>query len=127
MLSIGHLHCPQLRVWHFSRRSLCLEAACTFSQQTSPTVNGMILVVGSPNLTGLLLSRLGMDVEAVKKAAGAKNSYDISYDELEKAMSQQERQRWPRALHELLAADDSQACDKILLAKSMHGVGVTPG
>ncbi|KAK1238113.1 hypothetical protein MKX08_002692 [Trichoderma sp. CBMAI-0020] len=64
------------------------------------------MVVGCPNLTSLLLERLGIDA-AVFGVKGEELE-TVEYNQLEKVMSEQQRRRWPRALAELIRKDDER-------------------
>lgn len=64
------------------------------------------MVVGCPNLTSLLLERLGIDA-AVFGVKGEELE-TVDYDQLEKVMDEQQRRRWPRALAELIREDDKR-------------------
>ena len=67
-------------------------------------IEGYAIVVGCPNLAALLLSRLGVDTRAI--------SMDASYDELEKAMTEEQKRRWPRRLAELVNSNDRKVADE---------------
>ncbi|TFA98382.1 hypothetical protein CCMA1212_009851 [Trichoderma ghanense] len=64
------------------------------------------MVVGCPSLSSLLLERLGIDAADV--GVMAEELETISYEELEKAMDEQQKRRWPRALAELVRQDDKR-------------------
>lgn len=68
------------------------------------------MVVGCPNLTSLLLERLGIDaaVFGVKE----EELETVEYDQLEKVMNEQQRRRWPRALAELTSKDDKRILEE---------------
>ncbi|KAF5634682.1 alpha beta hydrolase family domain protein [Fusarium sp. NRRL 52700] len=68
------------------------------------------IVVGCPNLTSLLLSRLG--VGAATFGVDQDELDKVPYDELEKVMSEEQRRRWPRALAELVREGDRKARDE---------------
>ncbi|PTB40245.1 hypothetical protein M441DRAFT_195800 [Trichoderma asperellum CBS 433.97] len=68
------------------------------------------MVVGCPNLTSLLLERLGIDA-AVFGVKGEELE-TIDYDQLEKVMNEQQRRRWPRALAELIREDDKRILEE---------------
>ncbi|KAM0263710.1 hypothetical protein ACHAQJ_001024 [Trichoderma viride] len=64
------------------------------------------MVVGCPNLTSLLLERLGIDAAAV--GVKGEELEKVSYEQLEKVMNEQQRRRWPRALAELVREGDKK-------------------
>lgn len=64
------------------------------------------MVVGCPNLTSLLLERLGID--AANFGVKGEELETVEYDQLEKFMNEQQRRRWPRALAELIREDDKR-------------------
>ena len=77
-----------------------------FSGNEGPNINGMAIAIGSPDLTGLLLSRLGVDVKTLKKSVGEEDTYKLPYEALEGIMSEQQKRCWPKSLHDVVAADD---------------------
>lgn len=68
------------------------------------------MVVGCPNLTSLLLERLGIDAAAV--GAKGEELETVSYEELEGVMDEQQRRRWPRALAEIVREGDKKILDE---------------
>ncbi|EHK50912.1 hypothetical protein TRIATDRAFT_94062 [Trichoderma atroviride IMI 206040] len=68
------------------------------------------MVVGCPNLTSLLLERLGIDA-AVFGVQGEELE-TVEYNQLEKVMNEQQRRRWPRALAELTRKDDKRILEE---------------
>jgi pimeloyl-ACP methyl ester carboxylesterase len=64
------------------------------------------MVVGCPNLTSLLLERLGIDAAAF--GVKGEELETVSYEQLEKVMNEQQRRRWPRALAELAREGDKK-------------------
>ena len=70
-------------------------------------VAAYVMVVGCPNLTSLLLGRLGIKGGDFAGGQADETRLDrISYDELEPLLSTQQRQRWPRALADHVGAAD---------------------
>jgi surfactin synthase thioesterase subunit len=73
------------------------------------------MIVGCPNLTPLLLSRLGIDTEDT-----------LTYDDLELIMTPEQQRRWPRALAEMIYRDDCKVTDQfptnvpLLLCNGVH-------
>ncbi|KAL7794298.1 Alpha/Beta hydrolase protein [Trichoderma ceciliae] len=64
------------------------------------------MVVGCPNLTSLLLERLGIDASAV--SAKGEELETVPYEQLEKVMNKKQRRRWPRALAEFVREGDKK-------------------
>ncbi|RFU81423.1 alpha beta hydrolase family domain-containing [Trichoderma arundinaceum] len=64
------------------------------------------MVVGCPNLTSLLLERLGIDAAAL--GVKGEELETVSYDQLDQIMTEQQRQRWPRALAEFVREGDKR-------------------
>lgn len=62
------------------------------------------MVVGCPNLTSLLLERLDVDAAAV--GVKGEELETVSYEQLDKVMTEQQRRRWPRALAEFVREGD---------------------
>ncbi|KAK4059864.1 hypothetical protein Trihar35433_10408 [Trichoderma harzianum] len=62
------------------------------------------MVVGCPNLTSLLLERLGIDAPAL--GVKGEELETVSYEQLEKLMDESQRRRWPRALAEFVREGD---------------------
>ncbi|CRG87186.1 hypothetical protein PISL3812_04203 [Talaromyces islandicus] len=62
------------------------------------------MVVGCPQLTPLLLSRLGIDQSAVGPEDMQHDT--LKYDDLELIMTPEQRRRWPRSLAEMIYRDD---------------------
>lgn len=62
------------------------------------------MIVGSPNLTPLLLSRLGIDHSGTEDI--------LNYDDLELIMTPEQRHRWPRPLAEMIYRDDCKVTDQ---------------
>ncbi|KAL7943658.1 Alpha/Beta hydrolase protein [Trichoderma barbatum] len=64
------------------------------------------MVVGCPNLTSLLLERLGIDAGAL--GVKGEELEAVSYEQLEKVMNESQRRRWPRALAEFVREGDKK-------------------
>ncbi|EPE04424.1 rna polymerase ii holoenzyme mediator subunit [Ophiostoma piceae UAMH 11346] len=76
-------------------------------------VAAYVMVVGCPNLTSLLLGRLGIKGSEFAGGPVDETRLDrISYDELEPLLSSQQRQRWPRALADHVGAADKYAAEE---------------
>lgn len=67
-------------------------------------IQAMTIVVGCPNLTSLLLSRLRFDPSFVSSTA--EELYKVPYEKLHAAMNETQRRRWPRQLSEIVSAGD---------------------
>jgi len=68
------------------------------------SIAAMFMVVSCPNLTALMLSRLGLDPSSLNTSFD--ELYKVPYGELEKVLTEQQRKRWPRTLHQLMAEGD---------------------
>lgn len=64
-------------------------------------IEAYAMVVGCPTLGELLLSRLGISEEMST----------CTYGDLSEVMTETQRRRWPRALHELVVQDDKKLAD----------------
>ena len=73
-------------------------------------IDAFAIVVGCPNLTSLLLNRLGVDPAALNTTID--ELYKVSYDRLEKVMDAQQRRRWPRAVAELVSEGDRKVYEE---------------
>lgn len=71
-------------------------------------LHGVVIIIGCPKLTSLLLSRLGVDLEAAAREFSVPLDlvHTISYDKLSKILTDEQRQRWPRAVAELTTSLD---------------------
>lgn len=67
-------------------------------------LEGIVIVVGCPSLTSLLLERLDFDATSVDLEAA--QLHEASYDELEAHMTEQQKSRWPRPLATLVRQAD---------------------
>ena len=70
------------------------------------------MVVGSPNLTSLLLDRLGIDVDSLGPNANPDRLDLVGYEHLYDAMNTQQRRYWPRALAELVRESDRKVYEE---------------
>lgn len=61
------------------------------------------MIVGSPDLSSLLLDRLGVDVQSLDQQG---DDDGVSYEQLYRLMNAQQRRRWPPAIHELVREGD---------------------
>jgi len=73
-------------------------------------LEGYAIVVGCPNLTSLLLSRLGVDPTIFDTTLEELNS--VTYDRLEKTMNKVQRRRWPKALAEVVREGDRKVYEE---------------
>jgi hypothetical protein len=83
----------------------------------------MALVVGSPDLSWLLLSRLGIDLAALRKSCGVDKTYQIPYKSLDETMTEKQRRRWPEALHRLVCEDDRYLEESLLMGEGAASRG----
>lgn len=67
-------------------------------------LEAIIIVVGCPSLTSLLLERLDFDAASV--GLEASQLHEASYDELAENMTETQKKRWPRPLAELVREAD---------------------
>lgn len=71
-------------------------------------LHGVAIIIGCPKLTSLLLSRLGVDIEAAAREFNVPLDlvHIISYDKLSTILTEEQRRRWPRAIAELTTSLD---------------------
>ncbi|KAH8705841.1 hypothetical protein BGW36DRAFT_18778 [Talaromyces proteolyticus] len=70
------------------------------------------IIVGSPNLASLLLSRLGIDSAEIELSpASTEEPRAFRYDELKKLMTTTQQRRWPLALAEIVHRDDGKVAE----------------
>lgn len=74
-------------------------------------LDAMAIVVGCPTLTSLLLERLGID--AATLGVEPEQLHTVSYDTLERVMTDQQRGRWPRALGDLVRETDRKVEEQV--------------
>ncbi|KAL6864611.1 hypothetical protein J3F83DRAFT_742425 [Trichoderma novae-zelandiae] len=96
----NHLHNIMLGV------SLGAHTAWRMALAAPGQFEAYAMVVGCPNLTSLLLERLGIDAADI--GVKAEELETVSYEALEKVMDEQQRRRWPRALAELVRDGDKR-------------------
>ena len=104
---------PEFNKFYNFMSGISLGGHTSWRVATSPVaqqgkLHGVAIIIGCPKLTSLLLSRLGVDLEAA--AQQFKVPLDlvhiISYDKLSTILTEEQRQRWPRALAELTTSLD---------------------
>ena len=97
---------PQFTRFHNIMTGISLGAhmAYRIASLAPDQLEAFAIVVGCPNLTALLLSRLGIDPAAFDTTADELGA--VSYDRLRKAMEEQQRRRGPRALAEIIRQGD---------------------
>jgi pimeloyl-ACP methyl ester carboxylesterase len=78
----------------------------TMAAATHGQIKGFAMVVGCPNLTSLLLGRLGID--AASLGCKLEELDTVSYDRLEKVMNEEQKRRWPRALADMIRGEDAK-------------------
>lgn len=71
---------------------------------TRARLHGLVIIIGCPNLSALLLGRLGVDLEALNVPID--EVYTIPYDKLSESLTESQRKRWPRALSQHIAEMD---------------------
>jgi pimeloyl-ACP methyl ester carboxylesterase len=97
---------PQFTKHHIIMGGVSLggHIAWRMPSYVSNQIEAMVMVVGCPNLSGLLLSRLKLDSALL--GITATELYKVSYDELTKIMNETQKKRWPRRLHEIVSEGD---------------------
>lgn len=82
------------------------------------------IVVGCPNLTSLLVERLG--VKASNLGVKAEELDSVSYERLREVMNDQQRRRWPQALADIVRDGDKKIYDEfpttspLLICNGVH-------
>lgn len=82
----------------------------TSSLATKGKLHGLAIIIGCPNLSALLLSRLGVNLDALNVPIA--EVYTVPYDNLSTVLTESQRQRWPRALSELIAGLDRETDER---------------
>ncbi|KAF3407676.1 hypothetical protein DPV78_000489 [Talaromyces pinophilus] len=99
---------PEFDKFYNFMSGISLGGHTSWRVATSPVaqngkLHGVAIIIGCPKLISLLLSRLGVDLEAA--AQQFKVPLDlvhiISYDKISSILTDEQRQRWPRAIAEL--------------------------
>lgn len=90
--------------------SLGAHTAYRLASLAPHQLKGFAIIVGCPNLTSLLLSRLGIDPANLGTTATELDT--LSYDRLEKVMDEQQKLRWPRALAEVVREGDRKVYEE---------------
>ncbi|KAL5344003.1 Alpha/Beta hydrolase protein [Aspergillus crustosus] len=81
------------------------------AQALGPTkIHGMAPLIGSPNHSALLVTRLGVGKPILASLAEDLISY--SYDDLAVHLNETQKRRWPRALADLIQAGDRAAAEQ---------------
>jgi hypothetical protein len=75
-----------------------------------PEIEAFSMTVGCPNLTALMLSRLGVDPE--KLGTTANKLYKVPYDDLAQVLDDTQKIRWPRRLHEIASGQDRKIAEE---------------
>lgn len=76
-----------------------------------PTLEAIIIVVGCPNLTSLMLSRLDVSSTGVSPDGTPDGLRQVPYEDLEKVMTEVQKRRWPRALHDVVRESDRKVAE----------------
>jgi hypothetical protein len=84
----------------------CWRLATSRVAATTKKLHGLAIVVGCPHISALLLSRLGVDLDAL--GVPIERIHTIPYDALAAVLTETQRQRWPRAVSELFAGFDRE-------------------
>ncbi|OKL61830.1 hypothetical protein UA08_02483 [Talaromyces atroroseus] len=82
----------------------------TSSIATKGKLHGLAIIVGCPNLSAMLLSRLGVDLDALGVSLDQVRT--VPYSELSAKLNKSQRTRWPRALSELFAGFDRETDER---------------
>jgi pimeloyl-ACP methyl ester carboxylesterase len=75
-----------------------------------PDIEAFSMTVGCPNLTALMLSRLGIDSK--KLGTTANELYKVPYDDLAQVLDDTQKRRWPRRLHEIASGQDRKIAEE---------------
>ncbi|KAL2824346.1 Alpha/Beta hydrolase protein [Aspergillus cavernicola] len=67
-------------------------------------VHGIAPIVGSPNLTGLMVNRLGVDPAALNSVT--QDLYSFAYKDLAAILNEEQKRRWPESLSNVIQAAD---------------------
>lgn len=107
------VYLPEFNKFYNFMSGVSLGGHTSWRVATSPVaqegkLHGVAIIIGCPNLTSLLLSRLGVDLEAAAHQFRVPLDlvHVISYDKLSTILTEEQRQRWPRALAELTTSLD---------------------
>lgn len=73
-------------------------------------LHGLAMIVGCPNLTALLLGRLGIDPASLGTTED--ELHKVSYEKLERVMNEEQRRRWPKPLAELVGDGDRRVSEE---------------
>jgi len=97
---------PQFKTFHTIMAGVSLggHTAWRMPAIVPGQIKAMCMVVGCPNLTALLLSRLRFDPEILSTTSS--ELYKIPYDQLVTALNEKQKGRWSKTLHELVSAQD---------------------
>jgi esterase/lipase len=67
-------------------------------------IHGIVPIIASPNLTGLMLSRLGVDASILKLTY--RDLYTLPYRELATVLTEEQQRRWPESLSKIVQETD---------------------
>jgi fermentation-respiration switch protein FrsA (DUF1100 family) len=103
---------PQFNKFYniMSGMSLGGHTSWRLGTNSSSKLHGLAIIIGSPNMAALLLNRLGVDSNVLSPLAD--DIYKIPYDTLSGLLTEEQRRRWPRALHDLVAELDRNTAEK---------------
>ncbi|KAK4934789.1 hypothetical protein LTR10_024029 [Elasticomyces elasticus] len=90
--------------------SLGGHTAWRMASMAQGQLRGLAMVVGCPNLSALLLSRLGIDHASLGTTED--EMHNVPYERLEKVMNEEQQRRWPKALADLVRDGDRMIADE---------------
>ena len=117
---------PQFSCFHNIMMGVSLggHTAWRIASLASGQFEAFAIVVGCPNLTSLLVERLGVD-PAILGIKGEELD-TVAYDQLSEVMNEKQRRRWPRDLAELVREGDRMAYEEfpvhvpLLMCNGVH-------
>ncbi|KAF8852582.1 hypothetical protein BDZ45DRAFT_599741 [Acephala macrosclerotiorum] len=97
---------PQFTHFHNIMLGISLGAHTSYrlASLVPGQIEGFAIVVGCPNISSLLLTRLGIDPASLGTTMAELG--EVPYDELEKIMNKEQRRRWPGALSRSIREGD---------------------
>ncbi|CZR58720.1 uncharacterized protein PAC_08612 [Phialocephala subalpina] len=103
---------PQFTHFHNIMLGMSLGAHTSYriASLAPGQIEGFAIVVGCPNISSLLLTRLGIDPASLNTTAAELG--EVSYDELENIMNKSQRRRWPRALSDSIREGDRKVYEE---------------
>ncbi len=97
---------PQFTRFHNVMGGISLGGHTTYqiASMVPGQLEGFVVVVGCPNLSSLLLTRLGINAADLDTTSSELDR--VSYEKIERVMNDQQRRRWPPALAKLVSESD---------------------